>query len=106
MIIKIVKKIFSPNGSTDQADRVQYSTIQYKEARHQLYVYEYNAYLVEFPQKTDRNESENVCEAVKPEAVIVYNYKDDGGGHLHIYKGTEIYLMNNDGKTIDKYLYN
>lgn len=79
--------------------------VQYKETHHQVYVYSNEQYLEEFPNRQDRNLAQNAKDDLSPEAVIVYNYIDGGGGHLHVFKGTRVYLMNNDGKTVDKYCY-
>jgi hypothetical protein len=78
---------------------------QYKETHHQLYIHSYQEYIKRFPERQERNSSEGESDIVSPEAVLVYNYIDGGGGHLHIYKGTDVYLMNNDGKTVDRYCF-
>lgn len=103
MIIKIVKLTLP--GSDEVKGSIGSTVTQYKETHHQLYIYPHKEYLKAYPHKADQNVAENSNNEVKPEAVIVYNYKDGGGGHLHVFKGTDIYLMNNDGKTVDRYFY-
>ena len=74
---------------------------QYKEVSHQLYTHTWKQYCEVYSERL--LEGDSVDGDNSPELVIIYNYTDGGGGNLHVFRGTSIYIMNADGRTIDSY---